>query len=422
MLLLCLAVPVSAQKANDKKTVAIPATGAKDDRLASFDRMMTAFMKSWKVPGAAIAVTKDRRLVYARGFGYADRDSQEPVQPDSLFRLASISKPITAVAVLHLVEKGKLSLDDKVMDVLKYKPHLKAGKKFDPRWNQITILHLLQHRGGWDRDKSFDPMFDSVDIAKELKVPPPAQPEHIIRYMMGLPLDFTPGERFAYSNFGYCILGRLIEKTSGKSYEEYVHDEILKPLGIRDMRLGKTLFADRAAREVKYYDKQGLTPCVFESMLNQRVPWPYGGWCLEAMDAHGGWVASAPALVRFAAAFDDPLHCRVLNHKSIRTMFARPPGQAGLTAHGKPSDDFFGCGWAVVLVDNDKFNTWHGGSLDGTSTILVRRHDGVNWAILFNSRDGPLGVEPSMTIDLLAHTAADRVKEWPEFDLFEKYH
>src|SRR5207302_1075124 len=124
---------------------------------------------------------------------------------------------------------------------------------FDERWKDVTISHLLHHRGGWDRDKSFDPMFHSGPIVRELKIDPPAGADAVVRYMLRRPLDFTPGARYVYCNFGYCLLGRVIEKVTGERYEDYVKKEVLAPLGIGRMRQGRTLLKDRAPDEVKYY-------------------------------------------------------------------------------------------------------------------------------------------------------------------------
>jgi N-acyl-D-amino-acid deacylase len=389
------------------------ATGRADPRLASFDRLMTTFLREHKLPGAALAVARNGRLVYARGFGHADRAAEEPVRPEVLFRIASISKPLTAVAVLQLVERKRLKLDDRVFEVLQLQQPKES--EFDPRWKKVTILHLLQHRGGWDRDKSFDPMFRSRAIVKELEVRPPARPRDIIRYMLRQPLDFDPGAKYAYSNFGYCLLGRVIEKVSGQSYEEHVRKNVLAPLGIRNMRLGETLLENRVRGEVEYHVPKGAVgPAVMGPQLGEPVSWPYGAWCLESMDAHGGWLASAPDLVRFAAAFNDPRRCKILKPKSIEILFARPPGAAGHKRNGKPRDAYYACGWMVRPIgDGGAANTWHAGSLDGTSTLLVRRHDGLTWAVLFNSRDSANKVEPAAAIGPLLHEAADAVKNWP---------
>jgi N-acyl-D-amino-acid deacylase len=290
----------------------------------------------------------------------------------------------------------------------------------DRRWKRVTVLHLLQHTGGWDRDEKFDPMFRSAEIVRALRVPPPATPAHVIRYMLGQPLDFDPGSRFAYSNFGYCLLGRVIETVSGAAYEPYVQEHVLAPLGITRMRLGKTLPAERAAGEVSYYGQDHFGPAVMGA-VGGRVPAPYGTWSLEAMDSHGGWLGSAVDLVRFACAFDVPEQCPILRPPTIDTMFARPDGPAGYDASGKPTPVYYACGWRVrSLSARGRINAWHTGSLLGTSTLLVRRFDGKNWAVLFNMRTARNGQRLSDAIDPLIHKAADRVKHWPEADLFPR--
>ncbi len=392
------------------------ATGQAHPALAPFDRLMTGFLQEHNLPGAALAVAKDGKLVYSRGFGYADRARREPVHPGSLFRIASVSKPLTAVAILRLVEQGKLRLDDHVFKVLELAPPRGPKANFDERWRRVTILHLLQHTGGWDRDRSFDPMFVSPDIVAELKVPPPARPDDIIQYMLRRPLEFDPGSKHVYSNFGYCLLGRVIEKVSGQGYEDYVCNEVLAPLGATHMRLGKTLLSERAKGEVRYYLRDnGTAPAIMGPNLGKPVPWPYGAWCIESMDAHGGWIASAEDLVRFASAFNDPDTCKVLDARSIRRMFAPPAGRLGHDKNGKPKEVYYSCGWSVRPVgDKGLANTWHTGLLDGTSTILVRRFDGLTWAVLFNASQSAKGGAPADLIDGLVHEAADAVKRWPE--------
>jgi N-acyl-D-amino-acid deacylase len=401
---------VAAPPARD----AIPAAGADDRRLASFDRMMTDFLKAHPaVPGGSIAVARHGKIVYNRGFGHADLERKQPVQPNSLFRIASVSKPLTAVAVLQLVEHGKLHLDAKVFDVLGLEEPKEKGVKFDARWRHITIQQLLQHTGGWDRDRAFDPMFHNDAICKELKIESPARQADIIRYMLRQPLQFDPGSHYNYSNFGYCLLGRVIEKASGKKYEEYVRQEVLHPVGANESRLGHTLLSERLPNEVMYDCGGKKDVAILGPQRGKQVPLPYGCWCLEALDSHGGWIASATDLVRFASAFDHPDHCRLLKAASIEQMFAPPPGPVGHKPDGKPKASYCGCGWDVVQIGKDGRNTFHTGLLDGTSTILVRRFDGLTWAVLFNSSDAGKGREPVDVIDSLVHQAADAVKEWP---------
>ena len=135
-------------------------------------------------------------------------------------------------------------------------------------------------------------------------------------------------------------------------------------------------------------------------------------WSLEALDSRGGWVSTAPDLVRFAAAFDHPNRCKVLSAKSIEIMFACPPGPAGHQKNGKEKKVFYGCGWSVRREGNVR-NTYHSGLLDGTSTLLVRRGaDNLTWAVLFN-RYAPGQIDAADLIDSLVHAAADAVKVWP---------
>lgn len=383
-----------------------------------FDDEMLSFMRARSIPGGALAVSRGGKLVLARGYGWADREAREQVAPGALFRIASVSKPITAVAVMKLLEDsgGQVTLDTPIFSVLEVKPHLAAGQEADPRLARLTIREVLQHTAGWDPGKSFDPMFRPRLIARETGVPPPAEPSAIIPYMLGFRLIHDPGAQETYSNFGYCVLGRLVEKLSGMTYEAYVQQRLLAPLGIRRMRIGHTLRELRAPGEVCYYDP-GHGENVMCPEPGQIVPSAYGTFYLEAMDAHGGWIASASDLVRFACAFDDPQHSPLLKPASVAAMFARPTGSSGYEADGRPKAAYYACGWLVRPTGDGKANHWHNGSLPGTSTLLVRRHDGLNWAVLFNQRADPSGLSYG-DIDGALHRGADRVKKWPDWDLF----
>ncbi len=387
-------------------------SGDDDPTFDNYNRSMSEFLKRHRTPGASIAVTHQGKVVFARGYGYADVAAREPVGAESLFRIASISKPITAVAILQMVERGKLNLDDPVFKVLDYQDDIASAENPDPRLHDITIRHLLEHRGGWDRDQSFDAMFQSVRFAEKLGLAPPADQAAIIRAMFSQQLDFAPGERFAYSNYGYCLLGRVIEKLSEQSYEDYVKEHVLAPIGVTTMKIGATRLDRRSENEVRYY-QPGWATSVFSSDLRESTPWPYGGWNLEAMDSHGAWIASATDLAKFAAAFDDPDHCPILSRESIERMYARPPGLAGHDEDGKPKDQFYSLGWNNRIVGGG-VNHWHTGSLDGTATILIRRHDGKNFVALLNARVSPSSRHLGREIDQLLHTMANQVSKWPE--------
>jgi N-acyl-D-amino-acid deacylase len=387
----------------------ISRTGTEVKELDCFDRNITELMKKYELPGATVAVAKDGRLVYARGFGWADRKNRVRMQPTALMRIASVSKPITAAAILLLVERGLLRLKDPILPYLK-KFGADSEKHLDPRWRQITIDHLLRHTAGFDRDKSFDPMF----IPQLPK--PPLDQAAIIRYMLGQPFDFDPGARFAYSNFGYCMLGRVIEAITGEKYEDAVREMVLRPAGITRMKLGKTRFADRAPGEVVYHVREADKPdkSVF---LDERqlVAEPYGAFYLEALDSHGGWIASAPDLVRFAAALDGQRPQPILKPESIAKIasLSDPPVYLG----GR-KDRYYGLGW--IIVKQPKGGYWfHDGLLAGTRTMLIRSHRGVVMAVLFNGQSAEKGNFYGELGQTLLK-AADEVKKWPKGDLFSQ--
>ncbi len=214
-------------------------------------------MTKYGSPGAQIAVTYNGRLVLSRGYGYADIEAGSPVQPDSLFRIASLTKLTTAIATLVLVDQGKLNLDAKAFALLPQFTPL-SGATSDPRLQNITVRQILHHTAGWDSGGTgYDPMFDTTAIANATGTTPPSTTDAIIRYMLGRPLDFDPGTKYSYSNFGYCVLGRIIEKVSGQSYNDFVQANVLTKAGSSRFLLGRTLLANRAVGEVRYYDYTG---------------------------------------------------------------------------------------------------------------------------------------------------------------------
>jgi hypothetical protein len=149
---------------------------------------------------------------------------------------------------------------------------------------------------------------------------------------------------------------------------------------------------------------------------------PCGEECIETMDANGGWISSAIMLVRFADTFNDFKNSRLLNEASIRTMLARPPG-APRMENGKPAESYYACGWQVrsVAERQGRYTKWHEGLLSRSSTLLVARHDGINWAAAFNCDADKADKGFAATIDPLLHQPADRIKDWPDDDLYKKY-
>lgn len=375
---------------------------------ANLDNAILPWMLKNQVHGASVAVARRGQLVHARGYGWTDRQAHKVVQPHHLFRIASISKPLTAVAVLQLVEQGIVSLKDPIVKYLPLQPK-------DPRFEKITVLHLLQHSGGFARSSSFDPMFHDTQIAETLDVPLPVFQSQIIRFMADQPLDFDPGTRHAYSNFGYTLLGEMIQVVSQKSYQAQVQSAVLTPLGVQRMQLGKTAKNLAHADEVSYVpDNEKRFPSVLEAS-RPMVPGPYGRFHLEPMAAHGGWLATAVDLVRFATAIQGFTAEPILQESSQQTLRKRPD-------FTKPTaSSYYGCGVSVRPVGTDKFNVWHNGALNGTNSLWVMRHDGFAWAILFSQRSNQDGKSLVGQIDGPMHRFVDQVTDWPSPSPFEAF-
>lgn len=386
----------------------VPSTGELGQDLEPINDLLVKMLKDNNLPGATVAVSRNGRMIYDRGFGYSDLKTKTLMNPNSVMRIASISKPITAVAILLLMEDDKLRLDDPVMNYLVRDKKFELPKDADAAWSRVTVRNLLQHSGGWDRKKSKDPMFELLEITRALDLQKTARTPDIVRYQLSRPLDFEPGSKYEYSNFGYSLLGRVIEVASGTTYESYVTERILKPTGMTQTRLGKTKLTDRADDEVFYYSQQiRKYPAIwdvasenksgkFESVLG-----PYGHWDLEVMDSHGAWTSTASDLVRFAIAIDAETNA-LIQPESLRVIKERPSFCSASDA------TWYGLGWNVRSIDGvEEVNLWHSGLVAGSSTILVKRSDNCAWAVLFNVNDTKNGETCSAVIDAPMHEAVD---------------
>jgi CubicO group peptidase (beta-lactamase class C family) len=343
--------------------------GASASERQEMRRVAETFMGRHNVPGMEVSIARHGELVYDEAFGFADRRRGERLTPGNLFRIASVTKPITSVAIFRMIEQGRLSLRDSIFGpqgILRDT----FGRPPYRRWvEDIRLEHLLTHTaGGWQNDGS-DPMFRDPSIK---------QHELISWTIANLPIHFPPGQHYAYSNFGYCLLGRVIEKVDGRPYARYVRDEILSRCGVNEMRIAGNTLADRAEGEV-VYDGEGEQPY---SMNVQR------------MDSHGGWLARASDLVRFAIHVDGFSEGRnILKPDTLRLMTT-----------GSSANSGYAKGWAVNL----NHNWWHNGSLPGTSSILVRTASGLCWAALANTRNAHMDDD----LDSMVWEMVRKVASW----------
>jgi len=402
--------------------------GQTGDVPAGFDVIDSAFrslLETNSLPGASIAIAKDGRLVLAKGYGLADVEQNQAVQPDSLFRFGSIGKTITAIAVMKLVESGQLSLDDRVFDILSdIRP--RSGRLGDSRIAAITIRNLLSHSGGWDAAKSGDPIVApfSQQIATAMGVSFPPPPAAIISYMLDRRLDFAPGSQFAYCNFCFVVLGRVIEKASGQTYGDFVRLQVLAPLGIERMQLGRTPLSMRMPGEVRYYDYPGA-PLVDSLMPGTigKVTEPYSGIvAMESIDSAGGWIAWPIDLVRIFTMLDGWGAPAILTPDSIQTMVT--PVFTVLDEAGDPS--YVGLGLGIDSTGPDA--TWmHGGGTFGTLAFAARLGHG--WAIAATFNSAPYSTlystagAPAFDAALQGIFSIDALKSvaWTEGDLFPQF-
>jgi CubicO group peptidase (beta-lactamase class C family) len=340
IVVLALTPPLLAQ--------APPSTGTAVPEFAPLDQVLLDFRDRIGCRAVAGAVSRQGKLLFSRGYGWSDAHKKKPTPPDAIMRIAGLTQPITAAAVKKLIRDGKLTLDTQAFPYLKLKaPH---GSTPDPRLIQITVRHLLEHKAGWDAAAAFDPFSRLHEIQQSLHLTRRPRSVDVVRYMLGEPLQFDPGARTATSNFGYCVLGRVIEKAAGKSYAAYVADDIFQPLGVDDVKLARGLVRERDPREVSYPVKDVLT---------------------EATDSYGGLVASAPSLCKFLDAY---------------------------WANGEPRRPGEDYQWAYF------------GNFEGTTALIRQRPDGYNVAVLCNgSRKESLRDEDDRALARLVEDAIDQI-------------
>ncbi|QZT37748.1 beta-lactamase family protein [Halosquirtibacter xylanolyticus] len=333
------------------------------------DRMVSRFMEREEMHGLSLAFAKDGKVVYSRAFGVVDTISNDSVNTSTLFRIASVSKLVTAVGVGRLCDEKKISLDQKVfgdkgiINDTTYMPYK------DKLLDKVTVRNLLEHSGGWTQ-RYGDPMFNTMSVAKKVGASSPCDADAMLKYITSRRLHFTPGSRCCYSNLGYFILGQVIEKVSGMSYEEYINKYILYPSGILDMKIGNS-FADlRFENETNYYEPEGSFEVMAYDGSNKLVYKSNGGNNIPLLSSAGGWVSSPTDLLLLSLSIDgDDNYPDIISNSFIKKM-------------ASPRRGFDPLGWRGIDYSGNLFRT---GSMPGTQALLKQQKNGISYAIVTNT-------------------------------------
>ena len=388
----------------EPRTFEIDNKDSADSLTTYLGKQLTSFLRQNGLRGGiSVCISRGGRLTFAKGFGYSDLADSTVMQPYNVMRVASVSKLITAVAVMRLVEEGKLSLDQRVFGPVGVLNDDVYSVFSDKRMRDITVRQLLNHSGGWTT-RYGDPMFMANTIEQYFGCGLPIDMEDIIRYMQCKQLHFMPGSVSVYSNFGYGILGEVVAKAAGMPYELYVQSHVFNPLGIFDAKLGYSHIEERLPDEVAYYepDTASRVPDYAEKgKLSRRA---YGGSDIHTLGSAGGWVISTIDLTKLLLSIDGFASVPdILSQSSIDEMTKR--------------DVYFDpLGWRKVLEGGFWFRS---GTLSATSAALGRRPDGICFAAVLNSSSGSLGPSLAIMLSNKMNEIINRIPYWPEYDLLE---
>lgn len=339
------------------------------EELDGLDRKMEAYLRKWDIKGASLAIMRNDSLLYAKGYGWADKENEVRMAPGNILRMASVSKLITATGIMVLQDKGMLDIKDKVFGpegILRDSVYTSLIK--DKNCYSITIEHLLRHEGGFRRD----PLFSSRDVMHIMKLDGSPTKEDYFRLVLGQKLRFKPGSWQKYSNFGYLLLSEIIAQVSGMPYEEFIQKEVLWKAGCYDMHIAGIYYEDKLGNEVRYYTNEGPGKFIEEyNGSGTMVERCYGGNDITLLSGAGAWCGSAAEIARFVASID--------GRDEVPDIISK---EAVLQMTGYTDDEKYSLGWNDT---NPKKGWSRTGTLSGTSALVKRFPDGECWIMITNS-------------------------------------
>lgn len=386
LLFLIIASSCSKNSSGDEEVTPV----VKQNDIAVIDEKVEAWMKKFNMPGSSLAISKNGKLVYMKGYGERNTQTKEKVTPETQFRVASVSKLFTSVAMMKLIQEKRILMNQKVFGFNgavgnKYGQQTPSGiisyKKYV---EDITVSDLLHHTlGGWGQEN--DPAFFDAKMSRD----------EIINWTVNnIDLKTKPGTSFSYSNMGYILCAAIIERITGESYSNYVNKVMWSEMGLKNTKIAGSSLSDRLPLEANYYAQGQDAPYVYTMNLARG-------------DAAMGWLSTPKDLLKFATAVDGAItRPDFLNPETIQTMITP-------TAASKGFGFTFGCGW---VVEKDEWFWW--GTLPGTFAILYRNGNGVCIAATANSRFTSDVTTLNEFIGVINFIAPSKDIPWQDIDQF----
>ena len=339
--------------------------------LHAMDSIMQRYLKRWEIHGAQLAISRHDSLLYARGFGYADKDRQIPMEPSYIMRMASVSKLVTATGIMKLRDMGKIRLSDKVFGpkgILNDTFYVNSIR--DKRYFDITVEQLLRHKAGFT-NYAGDAIFSTRYIMQQNHLTTPPDHRTLLRIVLRRHLGYTPGTAQRYCNIGYTLLSLIIEKRTGMSYNDFMQRYVLNPAGCYDFHIAGNYLKDRRPNETVYYMHSSSVPVPEFNNSGRMVVRCYGENDITTALGAGAWVASAAELCRLVASIDgDRIVPDVISPQAVKLMTQEMP------------DHQFSLGWNFTPRNRPWIRT---GSLVGTSALVLRYPDGECWVFITNT-------------------------------------
>jgi len=361
-----------------------------------FERDIAEHMRTNGVPGFTVAISRQGRLVYARGFGYANQETGELAGPEHRFRIASVSKPVCAVSVLHALERSRTrSLASTLFGTGSIFGSDYGTGPYSARETSITVRHVLNHTAGWPDDGRL--WWDTFPSYGSEHAP-------VISYQLNSVAQIAdPGRVGRYSNLGFVIAARVVEKLTGRTYEDYAVNDVLAACGIDGvtrMAVGEREATARQFQEAAYYPHPTFDADPY--LIDPR-----------RMDGSTAWIAKPADLLLLARRIDGTsAHTDILRAESIEDMKTRgtPDSSSGY--------DFrkYGLGWGADQA-NAPTQWGHNGGMAGTKANFIVRNDGVSYAWMANT---PAGEFDAIVQDWIGQLNA--AQAWPDIDLSSSAH